>query len=289
MMYNRLLNIIIVFSILGITAIAVRDFIFSPALPDTQATTTISPTLLPSIPIPSNSDPLTSCQHLYFPSDPNTKWQYQLTTNINLGEQNKKSVINLESEIIATEEAKIIIESRLNDSKKTIKSELICRKSGIFGFPFPIIPDDLVTSFTENNDLLSSVAGLGIALPKIEIDKSILLVPPDSRLTENATWNSKFEINIDLPISLSALSLNLENKIVSIEQKNLPGCPQCNTAIVEAVGTQKDNNNEKKPLITYQLSEGLGISGLEATIEDEKIGSLSINLKLLKFTPAKTP
>ena len=260
-MNKSILNFVIFVSIIGLLIITTRDYYLSkkivgkkvdkinPTTSITQPTKKPSPLTNPEIP----------CQHKYFNFKKGTTWQYQLMSEIEINK--KKQTINtlFTNKITEASGSSIIIESQLKGEKEKIINTLICRKNGIYGFPFPLLPNSLLKSVPLSTTIINFIKPSG----------PILLLPSEEKLKKGKGWST---------VSLGNLGISLNNKVINEVKQSL--LIQSQLKFNQSVLNQTNLTTQS---FNYQLGENVGFLDLNLSLNLETLGKIKINLKLTDF------
>ena len=199
-MSKAMLNAIIVLSIV----LLVIAFFINPPFSQPKTTDNASPVVslitpfntlsLVNEPTGTPSDPLIPCNNLYFPLHKRELQTYKAT----MQSKKKNNVsVSFTNYVIEASGSSVILESKIAGVNKPTKQTIICRKSGMFGFPFP------TSLFLEENDKTKQLSTLG----NLDSIFSILTLIPNGDILSTG---KKYK----LPLSLDLL----ENDLL----KNLP-------------------------------------------------------------------
>ncbi|OGK20567.1 hypothetical protein A3C23_05210 [Candidatus Roizmanbacteria bacterium RIFCSPHIGHO2_02_FULL_37_13b] len=285
----KFLNTIIAISMTGLIFIGVHDYI-SPKTPAVIMIPSVAPTQTaiasqdyrPQIlAVTGNPDPDLICSSQYFNFNPGAKWQYKIIGQFETNQDNVKKTQKFNQTFTNVIENNASysasIKTSYSEKGKNKTSEINCRKSGIYGFPLPIL-DDLSTS--------SSGGQLSI-LSNVKI-KPLLFLPPDDKLTLGGTWKTALDIDSNLSIPLGALGLGLTNKVIKEEKINFNS--QMRTQL-----TVETKLNSALPIdllggaemikLRYILLENVGIKEFDINLNINGIISASIKINLVNFNP----
>lgn len=278
-MNKRALDVIIIFSLVGIVAFLAHD-----ALQGSKNSVSVAPIISPagekSSPTPhaavqSAKDAQTTCKHTYFSFAPGTTWNYKLSSRSSVGETNDQDTeyrATLTSTIKRNTGSSIDIETRIRelDGKESVTElRMNCRESGIYGLPALVIPH---LADKQNEDLQNSITS--------NLLETFLLLPSEE-LDQTSTWTSPLSLNLSIPVDLNSFGLGVENSVTTISDK---------TVRIESTFTSgdllegQDLKIFKDPtLFTYELTRGVGLSEFKIDIDMDTLGSLSSTLTLTSF------
>jgi hypothetical protein len=274
-MRTNFLNLIIIISFLGILIITARDYFISNKstgknFNDIKPTDNISKLITQT---PKNNDPEIPCQNRYFNFKKGTTWRYKSTAEIDI--KGQKQLINnfLTSKIIESSSSSIIIETQLDTQGNTDKKQtnvMICKKSGLYGFPFALLPSDLINNFIQQNKFTKY----------LKFNGPILFLPPDDTLIKNNQWRTNIEISV--------LGINIENRIVDKEKQTVLKLGNINTIAIDSnlnisQSILKNFKFSTNKIFKYQLGENVGIINFVLNLDSEELGTIKINLKLVDF------
>lgn len=260
----KFLNFIIGFSLLGITLIFISDYLSQSKTRGQPVV--FEPTIAAVSPMPtSKPDPLTFCQNDFFNFQKGTSWRYKL------GWGDKKKIYFFTNKIIEASTSSASIDTKFDNDNNGKITKLICRKSGITGFPYPLFPPQETV--------------------KLKIDDDIFFLPPTENLKSDYDWKSYFKTDPGIPF-VDKVVIEFENKLIRGGTKLSFG-KQRNTASVEAylkkiklpIDILKP---QKEPLFKFQLLEDIGISHLELNFSQKEVGSVKSEMTLVNFTPGST-
>lgn len=243
-MRQKILNAIIAFSLVGILAISIKNAAFSKNQPSASVTPSTTPNQNTQY-----NDPKISCSNRYFAFEKGTRWRYAITTAV-ATQEGKKTEKDFFTAVITTASASsITIESRYDSAKnEPVTTELTCRKSGIYGIPFPF-------------------------LQSMELDfltQSVSLFPPDRPLKKNDVWI------FTLP-TFATVRNTINNQDA--------GRIQVTADVVFTDQTLNAFNDLTDALFTYSLEEGRGVTDFSLDIHLQEVVRYTMTLKLLDFTP----
>lgn len=246
-MNKKLLDFIIKISIIGIFVITVKDYYYAHYSKKTEvAQTIITPTSI------VNSDPVIPCQNPYFNFKKGTVWRYKIVSEVQ--SKNDKDIITdyFTNTISEASPSSLMIETKLEGQKEKIKTVLVCRKSGIYGLPFP-----LTQILAEN---------LNFKILPLDINSMLFLPSPDI-LKKGKEWQTKIQLEqiFSLPFNLV-----LNHKIVDEKKQNILGLNKLSNIKIETNLLLKDELKDIKDylpekLFEYQLAEGIGIVNFKLT------------------------
>lgn len=165
-MHPKILNIIIVVSLLGMLFVTIRDTFYPPKQSEIVASELVSPTISNKVASVAKThiDPEIPCKNEYFNFSKGTTWRYKLSTGA-----------IFTSTVTSSSGSVVTISTKLPTVKEPAISTLTCRKSGVYGLPF--IP-------------ISSKS-----IPK-NITDSIMLIPNASILQKGSEWTSTIDLGI---------------------------------------------------------------------------------------------
>lgn len=297
-MNKKILNLIIIFSLIGILAISARDYFLGKRKTKPAVIATPSPTPPTGGPTPT-IDLKVPCQNKYFNFQKGTAWRYKLTSEIEIGgdladktkpgQTSQKKTAFFTNEIVEASPSSVMIETQFEGDEEKKTTTLTCKKSGLYGFPYPLMIEGMI----ENLNLKTPISGF------VSLDKSILFLPSDESLKEGESWQSQIGLNLNLPLPIPGLSLELENTVLKEEKRQVLNLGEKNTLTVESaisfnqsvlkdlLGTQDIKLPENKLSgIESQLTEGVGLLSLDIDFNLQNLSFLKINLTLNQF---KTP
>lgn len=286
----KILNTVIAFSIIGIMTVLIRDYVYRSQISSntetlakatsedsTQQATTPSPT-------PQPKDPSVSCRNSFFPTEVGTTWEYRLATELEIKGEKKRSTNAITNTISKASGPTIVIESTSGDNKNILQTTLTCRESGIYGFPFPVVDEDLTEFLTSKIDLLGN---LGFDLPPIKFDQNMRFIPSAENFTEGSSWKSTIGVDLGLPVSIGALSLDVVSRVDSITEQNVKGA---GSVQVLNIASSMSDDRKADTLATYSIAEGVGLTLFKVEFASADFGGLKSTLKLTKFSvPESTP
>lgn len=260
-MRKNFLNFIIILSIIGLLIITARDYYLSKKL-ISKKVDKIIPTInitqpITKLPLPAN--PEIPCQHKYFNFKKGTTWQYKLMSEIEINK--KKQTINtlFTNKITEASGSSIIIESQFKGEKEKIVNTLICRKNGIYGFPFPLLPNSLLKSIPLSSTIVNF----------IKLDGPILLLPPEEKLKKGKEWST---------VSFGNFGISLNNKVINEVGQSL--IIQSQLKFNQSIFNQANLTTQS---FNYQLGENIGFLDLDLNLNLETLGKIKISLKLVNF------
>lgn len=269
-MNKKLLDFIIKISIIGIFVITIKDYYYTHYLKKTEVQQIIiTPT--PSI---VNSDPIIPCQNPYFNFKKGTIWRYKIVSEIQ--SKNDKDIITdyFTNTISEASPSSLMIETKLEGQKGKTKTVLICRKSGIYGLPFPL------------TQILAKNLNFKIPLSDFsQLINSISFLPSSDKLRKGRQWQTKIQLEqiFSLPFDLV-----LNNKVVEEKKQNILGLDQLNNIKIETnlllnkeeLKGIKDYLPEK--LFEYQLAEGIGVVSFKL-VALESLANIKISFNLVDY------
>lgn len=265
-MSKRILNLIIFLSITGILIITARDYLLSQKTKN-KVKNKPSPTITQGIPPskPKEVNPQVPCQNRFFNFKKGTTWRYKLI--LEMKENGKKQqMLNtfFTNKIIEASSSSVIIESQLKGEK--ITNQLSCRKDGIYGLPFPLLP----TSFLKNLSPLPLKVDL--------TNQSILLLPSEEKLKKGKNWSTislpepGFSLNNEIVKETREHVFNLKNvKVLTVQSK-----VKTNSPLLKLI----DLNNQS---INYQLGENIGFLNLYLDLSLSTLNKIKLTLNLVEF------
>lgn len=269
-MRKNFLNLIIFVSIIGIVILTVRDYFLVERSNITKNKNIFIPTQ-PITPSPTkDSNPKIPCQNKFFNFKKGTIWQYKLISEIELNKEKQTLDTFFTNKIIEASGSSIIIETQFKGEKEKAVSTLVCRKNGIYGFPFLLVPNSLLESFP----LLSQFINF------IKSDESILLLPSEEKLKKGEEWPT---------ISLAGFGILLNSKITNEVKQSVLDLGYIETLIVQSQ-LKFDQSFLKqidltKQSINYQLGENVGFLNLDLNLNLELLGKIKLSFKLIDFNP----
>lgn len=260
-MSKRILNFVIFVSIVGLLIITARDYYLSKKL-ISKKVDKITPTISITQPItkpPPPTNPEIPCQHKYFNFKKGTTWQYKLMSEVEINK--KKQTINtfLTNKITEASGSSIIIESQFKGEKEKIVNTLVCKKNGVYGFPFPLVPNSMLKSLPLSTTIINF----------IKPDGPILLLPPEEKLKKGEEWST---------VSFGNFGISLSNKIIDEVGQSL--IIQSQLKFNQSVFNQANLTTQS---FNYQLGENVGFLDLDLSLNLETLGKIKISLKLVDF------
>lgn len=232
------LNYIIVVSIIGIVFIAFRDYYVSA-----KAQKSPTPQVTPSVKVVEKSDPDILCQHKYFNFKKDAVWRYKISTLVETKEGRETTTSFFTTRVTRVSSSSVKLTTSFKDQKETVETQLTCKKSGVYGLPFPITVGVDLSSF----------------LP------SLRLLPPDENLKKDQSWQTRLNLApmIDLPADVPVV---LNHKVVGAKGSALTVM----TDLVFNEETLKSFNDWTDEILQYELKEGVGIikMTIDAHVED---------------------
>lgn len=262
------LNFIIISSLVGILIIVAKDYYYSKKNFSKKEIFFLSPT--PTIKVKSNYDldlPVT-CQHKYFNFKKGNFWRYKLTLETEFNQRKQKKELFLTNKIVYASNSSVIIETEFERKKE--KTTLICKKTGIYGFPFSLPTNLLPESFPFNsfNQLLNP-----------NQQKIFLFLPAEEKLETERAWENSL-----LP------PLSLENRVLKKRKQSV-----LNLGIIDILTIESKlkldqffpNSILPKQLFNYHLGENIGILGFDSNLKLEEFGKINLSLSLVEFKNIK--
>lgn len=264
-MSTKLLNIIIGVSLIGIIGISSLQVFTKnyPAYKENSRQLTLPSQGQP----PSTADELTACAGPYINFKEGTEWTYKLVTETTDDTSTKKKA-NTQTTMIKTrltkkEATRMTFEHQVNGSLEKSTSELICRKSGIYGIPvvffdkttLSIIPKNITTYINQH-----------------------LLLIPNRKVYRGKEWESKIDI--------SGFKPALRFSVISEKTYVLPNNSKTNALhIASAANSGGPIDIGSLLKFEYNIGEQVGfIDGLlKASIPTK--GSATFTISLIGFKP----
>lgn len=267
-MNKKLLDFIIKISIIGIFVITVKDYYYAHYSKKTEvAQTIIAPNSI------VNSDPVIPCQNPYFNFKKGTVWRYKVVSEIQ--SKNDKDIITdyFTNTISEASPSSLIIETKLESQKEKIKTVLVCKKSGIYGLPFPLT--QILTKDLSSKIPLSDFS---------QLINSISFLPSPDKLRKDRQWQTNIQLEqiFSLPFELV-----LNNKVVEEKKQNILGLNQLSNIKIEANLLLKDELKDIKDYLPekffdYQLAEGIGVVNFKLTVL-ESLANIKIFFDLVDY------
>lgn len=284
MIPKKILDAVIIFSVIGIILILAKDALTKKEVNKNKVV--VKPTSKPNndldflkdlkdIDIKKliGDDQITdwsTCQNEFFPLKEGVTWQYRITTESWQNNQKKieqKIFTNTLIEM-ATYSAKI--QTEIDNEKKF--STLFCREKGIYGFPFPFIELGSLDQFLS---LFNTIPGISHSFNFIDLKpEKIILLIPQKKILEERGWNL-----IETPF------LTLPVKLIKISQEpffNLGLKDSLEIAALSSGEIISMITNQNESLISYQLLKGIGINRLEFNFSLE-MNKAKIKIELIRF------
>lgn len=250
-MNKKILNFIIFISLSGILIISIRDYYNEKKFFNNKNNLPLS-ILTPTIKTSQNLDSPVLCQNKYFNFKKGTFWFYKLTLNENNNKKNRIETF-FSNKIVESSRSSAVIEMELEKKKK--RTTVVCKKSGIYGYPFPLLIDFLVDDLFKNEQLKTKKNFLSL----LNQEASFMIMPEEGRLKKNNEWETSF-----FPPFFS-----LKNKIIEEKKQSILDLGIINTLTVKTK-LKFDQFFLKPEIFSYQLTYQLG----------EKIGFLNFNFNL---------
>lgn len=248
----KILNAIILISLAGIILISVKDSLgdedrFPP------------PPLPPQARPLSVSDPEIPCVNKYFNFKKGTTWQYRMSTVMEASGQRQTSTDVLTNTISEASTSSVIITTQFNKQKESTKTRLVCKKNGVYGFPFPL---------TSNIDLTSFL-------------QSVRLIPPYPQLEKGTSWQDNITVgetlqDISLPFTIPLMA---NHRVVTVNKQSA-------VIIADLVVNDKTLevfNDLTDDVVTYTLAEGKGLVNLSIDIHLENAVRFQTQMQLVDF------
>jgi hypothetical protein len=268
-MNKKILNFVIFLSITGILILTIRDYFLAKKSKNVVKNKNIPTVTQVITPSPTeDKNPKIPCQNKYFNFKKGTFWQYKLISEIEVNKEKQTLDTFFTNKIIEASGSSIIIESQFKGEKEKIVNTLICRKNGVYGFPFPLLP----TSVLKNLPLSPMITNF------IKPDGPILLLPPEEKLKKEGEWQT---------VSLANFGISLNNKIVDETNQSVLNLGYINTLTTQS---QLRFNSSffkladlKTQSFNYQLGENVGFLNLNLNFNLETLGKIKLTLKLIDF------
>lgn len=283
-MNKKFLNLLIAISTIGIVFLFARDTFFAP-IRSRKLVANITPSKTPTISNIKNIDSPTACQHKYFNFAKGTAWRYKLNSNIDIKGDTKNSSKNSEyyftNRLVQASPSSAVMETIFDNDDEKIQTILTCRKSGIYGFPFPFTGPDLQKQTLDKSKALFAFG---------KIDKNMLFLPAGSKLKVGESWQSKISVNTPIPF-LSSINITIGNKIAGQRMKTTKEKTTIKILDIESkiekfdfaldsIKLPKDN------IFTYSLEENTGVSNFVVDFKLPEFGSFASSLELIDFKPS---
>lgn len=260
-MTGKILNFIIIFSIIGIGVIVAKDYFTS----DTKKQQLVSEIkakaqkIIPTIVVKKTIDELVPCESKYFTFQKGATWTHNVSLEYSINGQKAKIDEKATTTIIATEESKIKIETVMEKSKEKNTGQIICKKSGIYGSPIALANTEKISEFgislfPKNEDIKkgSSQAKIGVDLP------------------------------VQLPIAIPKIGITINNKIASMSASIIKINSKIDLGNLLATDTLKEID-----FMDYQLKEKTGIVSLKIDANLANFGFIKANITQLSFSLPK--
>ncbi|OGK19651.1 hypothetical protein A3D80_01950 [Candidatus Roizmanbacteria bacterium RIFCSPHIGHO2_02_FULL_40_13b] len=251
-MNSRILNAIIIVSLVGIVGISLHDRFFPKKEVVVQAPTiTQAPVVVESA--KSSQDTSTApCQSDYFNFKKGSAWKYKLL----VGDVTT-------STITATTSSSVTI-TTVFPKKEPVETVLTCRKTGVYGLPLALLPESPLQS------ILSTISG------------SVLLISTNDTLKVNSSWESPIDINLKIPfISTDGV------KVVSTVEKQVGDTLTISSKLILGSIPEGLSPIKNGKVIEYQLQKNVGIKSLKFLVGESASATGSGQLNLVSFTPAR--
>lgn len=273
MLSKMFLNSIIVFSFIGISLISFRDYYSEKQInklaksptPSIQLTQ-IQPTAILDQQIP--------CSSAYFTFDEGTRWRYTIASTYTAPSSSSaqlkkqiKTTNTITNTIIKNATGAAVVRSVDDKTKQLSETQVICKKSGIFGFPFPIIGNEAISQLKDMSQLASFI--------KV---KPILFLPDDLVISNTKKWTSVIQPEMTIPFMPDNMSLTLTHSAQLLTT----------TKNAVDVSVQIDTSDLPIPLfqnhsITYTLLPKKGPQDLVIKLNSTLLGNYDMHLRLLEF------
>ncbi|HLD27052.1 MAG TPA: hypothetical protein VJB63_03795 [Patescibacteria group bacterium] len=267
---KRFLNNIIILSLIGILIISLKNYAFSKNT-DTIKITSFYPS--PTLSNRELTDPYVPCINRYMSFDTKNTWRYKITTFFHDDNQDKQSSEFFTTKIIQTTPSSFLFESRYDAKKETVKTLVQCKKSGIYGSPFPIF-------MTTDVNLMN-------AIDYAQFNQSIRLFPPNKELKKGETWQTTINLDhlLSPPIPLSPVLYNtvINNQVNSFSYRTNVPTTQIRTDVVFSDEMLKNLNDMTDNLYTMSFAEGIGIINFNMNINIDEIGIYKTTVQLIDF------
>lgn len=261
---------------MGIVVILARDYFFAPNT-FKKSVAGVSPTLDPTPTlIPEKNDPEVACDHKYFNFQKGTSWRYKLETDIDIQSDSAHSAETdqyfFTNKVMQTTSSTAVIETIFDNDDEKIITTLTCHKSGIYGFPFPLLGPELKTEKIDKSKELFKI---------VKPSQTMLFLPPSADFTKGKVWQNILSLDTGLPL-FSRVDIVIKNKIT--DQKN---------DTVEVLSAIEDISIPIdmiefpfENLFKFSLVENTGIRNFDLNLDLKNIGRVESKIELVDFKPS---
>lgn len=269
---TKIVNRIIFFSLIGISIISLKNYVFS------KNTDIATPSSFQPSPALSDKkeadDPEVPCVNRYLNNfDKKATWKYKITTTIQDDNENKQTSLFFKTHIIEASASSLLFETTYDTKKDTIKTEIQCKKSGIYGAPFPLFMTSDVNLMDDRD--------------YAQFNQSIRIFPPNQKLTKGEIWNTTVNLDhiLSLPIPLSPILHNtvINNQTRSFSYRQNVPTIKIQTDVVFNDETFKNFNDATDNLYTMSFGEDIGIIDFNMHIYIDEIGIYKTTIQLIDF------
>lgn len=278
MLNLKVLNGIIIFSLVLIAAIAINNTFIHPKKAQTVAQT--SPTI-PSNPIADTERTMThepiSCETLSFPFTTGSRFTYDKKTNITTAGKTESITGSTILTVKDISGSTIYIETRELSSKKSQSYELSCFTDGIYGIPFSLIDLGQPTA-TDSAKSVSGADTSGLNMISTDsITKDFLLIP-SLDLIQKGTFEKNISFSFGgLPFLSTKIplfytitpGLDAQKYSVAVHTKDTKPTPSTANRLPDLmnIGGSGVNSYLKDVAIMYSIDNQKGIIDLSITMD----------------------
>lgn len=264
-MSTKTLNIIIGASLVGIIAVSAYQIVtssYSTPIVNTQLAQENVGTPKQSISqVPA--DNLDDCTNIYFAMPVGTEWTY----DVEMGSESDTTTTSVTTTLIKRGNSELVFESRSENSEKTITNQMVCKKSGIYGFPLLLVTNN---SSTPVANLINSAM------------QKVLIAP--RYITTNQTWKTTLaELHI-LPNAGKEFIPALAFRVTRHSEYTFPNGQSSKSVDIEGtMATPGFANLGSIVEIKYTLAELGGITAFNILLNIPGQESSHINVKTTGF------